>query len=273
MRHGVGGVILGELSDLPPTVVRLQWPEDISTDLVSFENPTGKINNSDLELAGLLLLWLCLEGTDLALKHVALFSDNSLTISWVTKMASRKLRVAAQLVRALALRLNISRSCPLTPIHIPGVENALTDIPSRSFGSVLEWHCKSHNDILTLFNSKFPLPNQTSWTIFQFDTRVTTRVISTLQMKGITLDEWQQLPTIGKHIGQIGPRMSNLWDWTLTYRGCSTRPKCVSSQDSPHESDKDTSAGESVSRLERSLALLRPLDRRSRWPVAPTPQK
>ncbi len=95
--HGVGGVILGELSDLPPT----QWPEDISTDLVSFENPEGKINNSNLEMAGLLLLWLCLEGTapDFAHKHVALFSDNSLTVSWVTKMASRKSRVAAQLVR------------------------------------------------------------------------------------------------------------------------------------------------------------------------------
>ena len=273
--HGVGGVILGELSDLPPTVFRLQWPEDISTDLVSFENPSGKINNSDLEMAGLLLLWLCLEGTapDLAHKHVALFSDNSPTVSWVTKMASRKSRVAAQLVRALALRLNISRSCPLTPVHIPGVENALTDIPSRSFGSVPEWHCKSDNDLLTLFNSKFPLPNQASWTIFQFDTRVTTRVISALQMKGITLDEWQRLPTIGRHIGQIGPSMSNLWDWTLTYRGFSTRQKCESLQDSPHESDKDTTAGESVSRLERSLALLRPLDRRSRWPVAPTPQK
>jgi len=109
-------VILGELSDLPPTVFRLQWPEHISTDLVSFENLTGKLSNSDLEMAGLLLLWLCLEGVapNLAHKHVALFSDNSPTVSWVTKMASKKSRVAAQLVRALALRLNICRSCPLT---------------------------------------------------------------------------------------------------------------------------------------------------------------
>ncbi len=28
-----------------------------------------------------------------------------------------------------------------------------------------------------------------------------------MQMKGITLAEWQQLPIIGKHIGQIGPKM------------------------------------------------------------------
>jgi hypothetical protein len=107
--HGVGGVIVGELSPVPPTVFRLQWPANISADLISFENPRGQINNSNLEMAELLLLWLCLEGVmpDLAHKHVALFSDNSPTVSWVTKMASKKSRVAAQLVRAMALCLNI----------------------------------------------------------------------------------------------------------------------------------------------------------------------
>ena len=89
--HGVGGVVIGELASLPPTVFRLKWPDDISSDLVSYDNPSGKINNSDLEMAGLLLLWLCIEGVapDLAHKHIALFSDNSPTVSWVTKMASK----------------------------------------------------------------------------------------------------------------------------------------------------------------------------------------
>jgi hypothetical protein len=187
-----GKVIVGELSPIPPTVFHLQWPANISADLVSFENPRGRINNSNLEMAGLLLLWLCLEGVtpDLAHKHVALFSDNSPTVSWVTKMASKKSRVAAQLVRALALCLNIKQSCPLTPVHIPGVENALTDIPLRSFGSVPEWHCLSDGNLLTLFNNKFPLPEQASWTCFQFNTNVTMRMISALRMKGITLAEW-----------------------------------------------------------------------------------
>jgi hypothetical protein len=91
-------------------------------------------------MAGLLLLWLCLEGVapDLAHKHIALFGNNSPSVSWVIKMASKKSRVAAQLVWALALRLNIKQSCPLTRVHIPGVKNALTDIPLRSFGSVQE---------------------------------------------------------------------------------------------------------------------------------------
>ena len=79
-------------------------------------------------MAGLLFLWLCLEGMvpDIAHKHVALFSDNLPTVSWVEKMASRKSRIAARLVRSLALCLNVNRTCPLMPVHIPGVENALT---------------------------------------------------------------------------------------------------------------------------------------------------
>jgi hypothetical protein len=130
-------------------------------------------------MAGYLLLWLCLEGIapDLAHKHIALFTRTS--------------RVAAQLVRALALRLNIQiqQTCPLTPVHIPGVKNALTDIPLHSFGSVKEWECKSDTEFLTLFNKKFPLPQQASWTVFRFGSKVITRVISALQMKGITLAE------------------------------------------------------------------------------------
>jgi hypothetical protein len=82
-------VIIRELSELPPTVVRIQWPKEISKDLVSFKNPAGKINDSNLEMAGLLFLWLCVEAIapDLAHKHIALFSTNSPTVSWVNKMA------------------------------------------------------------------------------------------------------------------------------------------------------------------------------------------
>ena len=193
-----------------------------------------------LKMAGYLLLWLCMEGMakDLCHKCIALFSDNSPSVSWVTKMASRKSQVMAQLVRALALRLNIEQTCPLTPVHIPGIKNALTDIPSRSFGSVKEWECKLDTDFLTLFNNKFPLPQQASWTVFRFGSKMIPRVISALQMKGIMLAEWQRLPKIGKHIGQIGHSMSGLWDWTLLYRGLSTQPECVHPQVLPQGSGR-----------------------------------
>ena len=56
--HGVGGVIIGELSECLPTVFRLQWPPDITANVKSEANPKGTITNSDLELVGLVLLWL-----------------------------------------------------------------------------------------------------------------------------------------------------------------------------------------------------------------------
>ncbi len=185
----------------------------------------------------------------------------------------QKSPIAAQLVCTLALHLNIKKTCPLTPVLIPGVENALTDTPSCSFGSVIEWECKTNNNFLNLFNQNFPLPNQVLWTVFQFGIGMTTRVISALRMKGITLAEWQRLPRIGKQIGKIGPDMSDLWGCTLSHRGCGTPQKCVSSQGLQQESAEAFTGKGSKVKLERLLALSRPLDRRSRWPVAKITQK
>jgi hypothetical protein len=273
--HGVGGVVLRELSGIPPTVFCLEWPKDIKDNLVSFDNPGKSITNSDLEMVGLLFLWLCVEAIvqDIAHKHVALFTDNSPTVSWVEKMASKKSRIAAKLVCALALRLNITKTCPLTWVHIPGMENSLTDIPSRSFGSVKEWACNNDNYFLTLFNRTFPLPNQALWTTFCFTTKMTIHVISVLRMKGTTLDKWQQLPKIGQHTGDIGQTMSGLWDWTLIYRGLGTRRTCASSLDSPPASTEGPMGKGSTSRLERLLALSWLLDRRLCWPVEKIQQR
>jgi hypothetical protein len=115
-----------------PTVFRVQWPQDIRDSLVSEANLNGTITNSDLEMAGLLLLWLTMEHVCPTLDgaHVALFSDNSPTVHWVQCMASRNLPIAMQLIRALALRLQLTKASPLTPLHIAGVQNAMTDIPS-----------------------------------------------------------------------------------------------------------------------------------------------
>jgi hypothetical protein len=135
--HCIGGVVVGELSGCVPTVFRWQWPEDIRTQVVSFDNPAGNITNSDLEMAGLLILWLVIKGICglLTEKRIALFGDNSPSISWVAHLGSRRSSVAENLIQALALCLKLQRACPLTPIHIEGDHNAISDVPSRSFGS------------------------------------------------------------------------------------------------------------------------------------------
>ncbi len=240
---------------------RARWPESISSNIVSDSNPNGTITNSDLKLAGLLVLWLVMEDVcDITNAHVALFSDNSPTVHWVQRLAAKHSAVAMQLIRALALRLQLAHASPLTPLHIAGVDNALTDIPSRSFGSKPKWYCETDDELLTLFNATFPLPNQASWTVFHLSSAIVMRVTcSTLQMKVFTGDDWRKLPPKGRLVGNVGPPTSYLWDWTLTFKKHRTPSANEPSPVSQHESDRECMGDKNKSALERSLALSRPL--------------
>jgi hypothetical protein len=217
---GVGGVIVGKNRACTPIVFQLQWPPDITATVKSVSNPDGMTTNSDLEMAGLLLLLLVMEGVVCNLKkvNVALFSDNTPTVSWVTRLALRHSTVAARLIAALVLCLKSHQCCPLMALHIKGKANALTDIPSRSFGSVPSWHFQTNNDFQIFFNFTFPLPEQNSWTIFQLHPDVAMKVISVLRMQHFTLEAWRQLPKTATVTGPIGKDMLHLLDLTLTYR-------------------------------------------------------
>ena len=221
------------------------------------------------------MLWLVMEATcqDLTNAHIALFSNNSPTVHWVQHLAAKHSHIAIQLVRALALRLQLTKASPLTPQHIAGVDNAMTDIPSRSFGSEPKWFCKTDSELLTLFNRTFPLPNQASWTVYRPSSEIAMQLISILQMKDFTADEWRRLPTIGKNIGNVGEPMSHLWEWTLTFKKHTTNTKPEHSPDSRRESDQVTTVGNDKSGLELSLARSQPLARRYPWPMEQTRRK
>jgi hypothetical protein len=79
----------------------------------------------------------------------------------------------------------------------------MTDVPSHSFGSNPAWFCKNESELLTLFISMFPLPQQKSWTVFQVTSEISMRVILMLQMQLFTMDEFRRLPTIGQHVGKM----------------------------------------------------------------------
>jgi hypothetical protein len=270
--HGMGGVIVGELTACPPSVFRLQWPPDISVNVVSDQNRRGAITNSDLELAGLVLLWLMMEHIcgPLTEKQVALFSDNSPTVSWVQRMASRSSLVAEQLIRVLALRFNIQKVCPITTLHIAGDQNSMTNIPSQSLGSEEKWHFKSDNDLLTFFNCNFALPEQNSWTVYQPTSAIAMHVISVLRMTPFSLDDWRRLPAAGKNIGPIGNSMCHLWEWTLTFRVARSPSASASCQALLQESEQDVFATAVKSRVAQSVAQSWPLARQSLWPEIPT---
>ena len=93
---GAGGVLFGEKEPLQPTVFRLPFPEDVTADVVSDKNKEGKITNSDLEMAAILLVWHTLECIVPSLrdKHIIIYSDNTPSVAWTTKMASKRSKVA-----------------------------------------------------------------------------------------------------------------------------------------------------------------------------------
>ena len=74
--------MVGEGAECTPTVFRLEWPPDIKADIKSASNPGGRLTNSDLEMAGLFILWLVMEAVCPCVRerHVALMSDNSPTV-------------------------------------------------------------------------------------------------------------------------------------------------------------------------------------------------
>ena len=82
----MGGVIFGETEACIPTVFRWEWSAEVKEACHS-----GRITNSDLEMAGLLFLWLVMESVcgNLREKHVVLSSDNSPTVGWVRRLATR----------------------------------------------------------------------------------------------------------------------------------------------------------------------------------------
>ena len=268
-KEGVGGIVVGENEPITPTVFRLEWPEEVRALVISQANPTGKITNSDLECAGTLLLWLVMERVvpDLKEKHVALLNDNSPTISWLTKLTSSNSQTAAALLRILAMRLKLAKASPLIPMHIAGEQNAISDIPSRSFGGKAQWNCKTDREFLTLFDSTFPLPKQNCWTLFHLPKEICTRVISVLLTQASEPQEWRRPSNKRTSISTRGAPMSNLWEWTLGCRKMTTSTcnKSEPSRDSEHESKLDTTASDARSVLHQSLQLSRPLVRRFPW--------
>ncbi len=227
--YGASGVVFGEQLACTPVVFHWELPKDIKRDINPVLNPAVRITNSDLEMAGLVLLWIVIEGVcpDLREKRITLFSDNSPMVSWVTCFASRRSVVAEHLIQVLALCLKTMHACQLTPLHIEEEQNAIADVPSRLFGSNPAWTCKSDSELLTLFNTCFPFPSKQSWTVYRLNCAVVTRVILALRMQPFILDNWRRLPTRGKCIGKIGVPTSNSWEWIRTYNTSHT----------PHGSD------------------------------------
>jgi hypothetical protein len=96
-KAGMGGVwfIDGE-----SIVWRSPFPDVVQKKLVSFNNPTGTVTNSDLELTATIAHHHVLEATGLptAGESTHTFCDNTPTVAWQTKGSTTTTTITADLL-------------------------------------------------------------------------------------------------------------------------------------------------------------------------------
>ena len=191
---GTGGVWFDGACPMPPTVWHIQWPNDIRQSVISFNNPSGFLTNSDLEMAGMLLLYLVLEHlATLRHIHVAAWCDNTPTVAWMNKLSASHSPIAGQLMQALAMCIHMNKASPLTSHSIAGIDNKLADMATRTFHRNTATHktfAIPDDNFLHLFNSTFPLQNN-SWCSFCLSSKLTLLVFSELRGKASMLASWQ----------------------------------------------------------------------------------
>jgi hypothetical protein len=173
-KAGFGGAVLpAPKENIPPTVWRHPVPVDLQAILVSDDNPTGTLTNSDLELAGTLLHEGILAEYDIAEKLVVTGCDNTPAVSWRQKGSNSLKGPSAYLLREAALHQRRHRHLPRV-CYVPGVLNVMADIASRRFDL-------TDSQLLALFDHRFP--QTLSWRIRQVPPEMLSKVISALRVR------------------------------------------------------------------------------------------
>ena len=115
-----------------PIVWRVPYPQDIVDCLVTYKNPGGDINNSDLELAGGVFQHCCAaDSYDVREQTVLSCTDNSAGMWRMRKGSATCTSPPAHLLRLQAVH---QRHHHYVPRHdfVSGVDNDISDVLSRS---------------------------------------------------------------------------------------------------------------------------------------------
>jgi hypothetical protein len=247
---GAGGVWLSGDLNLRPIVWRVHFPPAISSQVVSDANPRGRLTNSDLEMAAVLLHYMILQQeVDLRFIRTGIWSDNTPTVAWTRRMADRsQAPTAGRLLRGLAAVQRATQAGPLTIGSIAGIENDMADVASRSFSETL----LCDRAFLTHFTNRFPLPQRQSWRLAHLMPDRTLLVTSTLEGKRLPLPRWTTASKqrIGKH-GSISAPMP-----VATHT--SSTPQNRSNNNSSSVSLRGSGAATTAVDIKSSLKRLKP---------------
>jgi len=90
-------------------------------------------------MLGLILHWLVLElFVELKHTHVACWCNNTMAVTWVSKLLATKAVRAAHLLQTLVLQMASCQASPLTTMHIAGESNEMADFASCSFQNICQ---------------------------------------------------------------------------------------------------------------------------------------
>ena len=127
----MGGVWFGNNMTDHPTLWQQAFPSDITTSLVTYENPHGTISNSDLELAGHVAHNDVLPSmANIVSTTVSSCTDNTLALYWTKKGSTSTSVPSAYLLQLQALHQQHYCYHSRTA-YIAGTANVMADDCSR----------------------------------------------------------------------------------------------------------------------------------------------
>jgi hypothetical protein len=206
--EGAGRVWFSLKDHMSPSVWREEFSVDIATDVITDDNPNGGITNSDLELAAEVLAIGVILDTAPTIKHAPLgtLCDNTPTVSWVEKMASKaNTPTAGRLLRGLAFMLHCHHTGHLATFHVPGTDNVMANITSRPTNAKKLFRSPtalSDSAFCSAFDTPFPLPDHQLSLLAATPPWVRFNVFKTLRGKRLALPLW--MGPIGTAIGKLG---------------------------------------------------------------------
>jgi hypothetical protein len=187
-------------SRLPaPTLWRQRFSRNIQDLVVSSDNPSGTITNSDLELAGTIAHDDVLANA-VPVTHLTTcgLCDNTPAVSWRTKGSRTTTGPAAYLLQVSSLHRRHYRYKPEFH-HIPGTANAMADDCSRL------WNLNDA-DLLSYFN--FNYPQKQSWRMHHLRPAMNSALTSSLlRQRSEPASYLPEMPKPAKH-GNSGRRFA-----------------------------------------------------------------
>jgi hypothetical protein len=185
-----------------PILWRATFPNSVRKQLVTFRNPTGTINNSDLELAGSVLQNAAtVECFDVRERTVLHKADNTATVFWQRKGSTTTTGPPAYLLRLQAYHQRYHRYLPRSD-YLEGPRNAMADDASRLCDL-------TDQQLLTHFNSTYP--QEQSWRLWTPPQGILSAVTTALHRKQSKQALYLRAPRPPMPIGTSGLNFASPW--------------------------------------------------------------